>query len=159
MRLFLCGGGMRSSSLETLAEERRLFYVAATRAEHRLMFLTETGKESPYLGAMTERRLACRRPEDNDGCLGTIAQSIKMHLDQIDQESLIRQNVSQQAVVAWDRLAKQSLGPPVVGHSLPQNLYAELAWPEHVPPLAILTGRHRGQAANWRQQGWQVHLP
>jgi DNA helicase-4 len=144
---------------DVLAEERRLFYVAATRAENRLMFLTETGKESPYLGAMTEMRLAPRRSEDNDGRLGIVAQSIKMHLDQIDQESLIRQNVSQQAVVAWDRLAKQSLGPPVVGHSPHQNLYAELAWPEQVPPLAILTGRHSGQAAKWRQQGWQVHLP
>jgi DNA helicase-4 len=34
-----------------LDEERRLFYVAITRAEHRLYVLTEKGEESPYLFA------------------------------------------------------------------------------------------------------------
>lgn len=144
---------------DVLAEERRLFYVAATRAEHRLMLLTKTGKESLHLGAMRGRRLAGNRPKGNGGRLGAEAQSIKAQLDRIDRASLIRQNVSQQAVSAWDRLAAQSLGPPVVGYSLSQNLHAELAWPKHVPPLVILTGRHREQAAQWRQQGWQVHLP
>lgn len=43
---------------DVLAEERRLFYVAATRAEHRLMLLTETGKESPYLRFMQGTRIA-----------------------------------------------------------------------------------------------------
>lgn len=35
-----------------LDEERRLFYVALTRAEHRLIVLTEKGSESPYLWAL-----------------------------------------------------------------------------------------------------------
>lgn len=35
-----------------LDEERRLFYVAMTRAEHRLFVLTEKGHESPYLYAL-----------------------------------------------------------------------------------------------------------
>lgn len=35
-----------------LNEERRLFYVAMTRAEHRLIVLTEKGEESPYLYAL-----------------------------------------------------------------------------------------------------------
>ena len=35
-----------------LDEERRLFYVAITRAEHRLYVLTEKGEESPYLFAL-----------------------------------------------------------------------------------------------------------
>lgn len=35
-----------------LDEERRLFYVAMTRAEHRLIVLTEKGEESPYLYAL-----------------------------------------------------------------------------------------------------------
>lgn len=48
---------------DVLAEERRLFYVAATRAEHRLMFLTEAGKESPYLAAMQANRLDGGRPD------------------------------------------------------------------------------------------------
>lgn len=34
---------------DTLAEERRLFYVAVTRAEHRLMLLSETENKSPFL--------------------------------------------------------------------------------------------------------------
>jgi DNA helicase-4 len=35
-----------------LDEERRLFYVAMTRAEHRLFVLTDKGAESPYLSAL-----------------------------------------------------------------------------------------------------------
>ena len=35
-----------------LDEERRLFYVAMTRAEHNLFVLTEKGEESPYLYAL-----------------------------------------------------------------------------------------------------------
>lgn len=35
-----------------LDEERRLFYVAMTRAEHRLFILTDKGAESPYLSAV-----------------------------------------------------------------------------------------------------------
>ena len=35
-----------------LDEEKRLFYVAMTRAEHCLYVLTERGKESPYLDAL-----------------------------------------------------------------------------------------------------------
>lgn len=37
----------------TLAEERRLFYVAVTRAERRLLVLTEAGEESTYLEALS----------------------------------------------------------------------------------------------------------
>jgi DNA helicase IV len=142
---------------DVLAEERRLFYVAATRAEHRLMFLAETGKESPYLGAMQGRRLAPSRSDDKGRQLGAEAQALKSLLDRIDRESLIRQNVSQRAGLIWERLAGQSLGPPEVGYQLSQDLYAELAWPEHKPPVAILTGGHRAHAARWRREGWKVH--
>jgi len=38
--------------MTVLDEERRLFYVAMTRAEHRLFALTESGEESPYLYAL-----------------------------------------------------------------------------------------------------------
>lgn len=142
---------------DVLAEERRLFYVAATRAKHRLMLLTETGKESPYLGAIMGRRLAGNRSEGNDGRLGNVAWSIKEHLDRIDRASLIRQNVSQQAVTAWDRLAGQSKDLPEVGYLLSHDLYAELAWPHNTPPIAILTGQHRAKANAWKQQGWSVY--
>ncbi len=140
---------------DVLAEERRLFYVAATRAEHRLMFLTETAKESPYLEAMRGSHLAGRQARGKGVQLSAEAQALKAHLDRIDRESLIRQNVSQHAGSVWERLA--GLGPPEVGYSLSRDLCAELAWPEHKPPVAILTGRHRTQAARWRLEGWEVH--
>lgn len=38
-----------------LNEERRLFYVAMTRAENRLIVLTEQGEESPYLYALNPK--------------------------------------------------------------------------------------------------------
>lgn len=142
---------------DVLAEERRLFYVAATRAEHRLMFLTETGKESPYLGAMMGRRPVGNRAESNDVRLGNEAQAIKEHLDGIDRALLIRKNVSQQAATAWDRLAGQSKDLPEVGYSLSKDLYAELAWPQNTPPIAILTAQHRAKANAWKQQGWNVY--
>ena len=141
---------------DVLADERRLFYVTATRAQHRLMLLSETDKESPYLGAMQVNRLADNRPDSNFKQLDAEAQVLKNHLDRIDRESLIRQNVSQQAIHAWDSLAK-SPGLPEVGYSLSQDIYAELAWPEHKPPIAILTGRHRANAERWRRGGWVVH--
>jgi DNA helicase-4 len=140
---------------DVLAEERRLFYVAATRAEHRLMFLTETANESPYLEAMRGSHLAGRQARGKSVQLGAEARALKAHLDRIDRESLIRQNVSQHADSVWDRLA--GLGTPEVGYSLAQDLCAELAWPEHDPPVAILTGRHRTKAARWRLAGWEVH--
>lgn len=142
---------------DVLAEERRLFYVAATRAEHRLMLLTETDQESPYIKAMLGRRLAADLQANKGESLSLEALAIKTHLDRIDQETMIMQNISQQASSAWNQLGGQSMGPPEVGYCLSKNLYAELAWPKHTPPIAILTGRHTAQAAHWRQEGWQVH--
>jgi hypothetical protein len=121
------------------------------------MLLTETGKESPYVRAVQDARLASSRPESNWAGLSSEAQMLKTHLDRIDRESLIRQNVSQQAVSAWDQLARQALGVPEIGYSLAPNLYAELAWPVHTPPVAILTGRHSADAARWRNAGWDIH--
>jgi DNA helicase-4 len=37
------------SEIDVLEEERRLFYVAITRAKERLYILTEQGRESPFL--------------------------------------------------------------------------------------------------------------
>lgn len=143
---------------DVLADERRLFYVAVTRAEHRLLILTETGMESPYLEVMRRRFLADISPEGNGRRLSKDALHVGERLDRIDRELLIRRNVSTQAVSAWDSvLSGRSPGVPVVGHFLAQDLYAELAWPSHEPPLAVLTGRHRAQADRWRQEGWHVY--
>lgn len=142
---------------DVLAEERRLFYVAATRAKRRLMLLTETGNESPYVGSVTRRHPAGNRSGGMGRQLGAEAQALKVHLDRIDRESLIRKNVSQHAVLAWDRMVGQSLGPPEVGYSLSPDMHAELAWPERTRPIAILTGRQRSLASRWRAMGWDVH--
>lgn len=142
---------------DVLAEERRLFYVAATRAEHRLMFLTETGKESPYIGPMMARRLAGNQSEGRHSRqLSSEGKAIQARLDLIDKESLIQQNVSLSAVSAWKRLSVESLGLPEVGYFLSRHLYAELAWPELHPPIAILTGQHRLLAAQWEEAGWKI---
>lgn len=141
---------------DVLAEERRLFYVAATRAEHRLMLLTETGKESPYLTPLKSMTLVGSPSEGEGKKMGAEAQAIKRHLDRTDQEALIRQNVSQQARAAWERLAGKSLGLPEVGYPLSDEIHAELAWPDHKPPIAILTGRHSARAAVCREKGWSI---
>ena len=141
---------------DVLAEERRLFYVAVTRAQHRLMLLTETRRESPFIEVVVRPCPVSSPCAGQSEPLGIDAQSIKKHLDEMDGESLIRQNVSQEAISAWDQLNVSPIGLPEIGYRLSNGLHAELAWPEHSPPIAILSGRHRGQAARWRQQGWRV---
>lgn len=47
-----------------LDEERRLFYVAITRAEHRLFVVTEKGEESPYLFAFKAGRIDMEVDDD-----------------------------------------------------------------------------------------------
>jgi DNA helicase IV len=151
------------SIADTLAEERRLFYVAVTRAQHRLLLLTETGQESPYLEALElgggSRHLAVlaeagkREPE----VMGGLAQAIHGHLDSIDRMNLIRNNVTSSAVPLFERLIAAGLGQPEVPYFLSDGLCAELAWPQAQPPVAVLTGRHRAQACAWEALGWTVH--
>ena len=68
-----------------LDEERRLFYVAMTRAEHRLFVLTDKGAESPYLSALGSRTVGGQSqssqksnlPDD----LGIFATKIRNQID------------------------------------------------------------------------------
>ena len=142
---------------DVLAEERRLFYVATTRAQHRLMLLSETGRESPYLNAMQAKRLPGTQSGRIVQQLGADTGALKAYLDRIDPESLIRQNVSRQAGLAWERLAGQLPGLPKVGFSLTNELHAELAWPALNPPVVILTGRYRERSSAWSNKGWKVY--
>lgn len=141
---------------DVLAEERRLFYVAATRAQHRLMLLSETSKESPYVSAVLQKRRAASQSGRSGAILGAEAAELQRHLDAADRKLLIRMNVSEQAGLAWDRIAGLTSELPEVGFSLGGELHAELAWPAQRPPLAILTSRHKAHAAAWREQGWTV---
>lgn len=68
-----------------LDEERRLFYVAMTRAEHRLLVLTDEGEESPYLYALgsssTVRQVAIHQRSNRADELGIFAAKIRNQID------------------------------------------------------------------------------
>jgi DNA helicase IV len=148
---------------DTLAEERRLFYVAITRAEHRLLLLTETGQESPYLDALRLGRGADylaglakhARPVPNP--ISDLALAIQQCLDRLDRMDLVRNNITPAAVPLLERLTGQGLPQPEIGYFL-DDLCAELAWPEQVPAVAVLTGRHTVSADIWREHGWEIHI-
>lgn len=141
---------------DVLAEERRLFYVATSRAEYRLLLLTETGNESPFIAGWSGTPGPVPREPERKR-LSDDAVALQNHLKRIDQESLVRRNVSQEAAFAWEQLAGLNLGLPEVGFFLDRDLYAELAWPSNDPRVAILTGRQKGHAYRWRSMGWRVY--
>jgi DNA helicase-4 len=68
-----------------LDEERRLFYVAMTRAEHRLLVLTDKGEESPYLSYLgsssTVRQVAIKQISNRADELGKFAAKIRNQID------------------------------------------------------------------------------
>jgi DNA helicase-4 len=68
-----------------LDEERRLFYVAMTRAEHRLLVLTDKSAESPYLSALGSSSQGGQAPiyrESNlTDELGIFAEKIRNQID------------------------------------------------------------------------------
>ena len=68
-----------------LDEERRLFYVAMTRAEHRLLVLTDKGEESPYLYALgsssTVRQVAIHQRSNRADELGIFATKIRNQIN------------------------------------------------------------------------------
>ncbi|MDY7573082.1 UvrD-helicase domain-containing protein [Actimicrobium sp. CCI2.3] len=71
-----------------LDEERRLFYVAITRAEHRLFVLTDKGAESPYLSSLEARapvgQEANGRRSNVPDELGVFGQKIKNQIDEFE---------------------------------------------------------------------------
>lgn len=72
-------------------EERRLFYVAITRAEHRLIVVTDKGEESPYLVALKSAQLG--RGSDSGSSseskdeLGDLAMKIIRRINSIGMEA------------------------------------------------------------------------
>lgn len=57
------------------------------------------------------------------------------------------------------QMAAQGCELPEVEHysdDLGEEPFAELAWPEASPPIALLVGDQASFAAKWRQSGWQV---
>lgn len=146
--------------LDALAEERRLFYVAATRAEHLLLVLTESGKESPYLATLTSIK---KGVADNTSSAETVVSQgefARVVAEQIKAEPAIdriRRNVSPAAAMELDRMIKTGMGTPAVGHFVGHRC-AELAWPLTQPPVAVLTGRNATpeNVKAWCNEGWRV---
>lgn len=142
---------------DALAEERRLFYVAMTRAMHRVLFVTETGGSSPYLLEMM-RAPASDEPvmdgADADLC-SDFGWILGERLKAVDPMELIRRNVSAESLICLDQLDACKDVLPEVGFE-EEGMHAELAWPELQPPLAVLIGRHRESAPAWRALGWRV---
>jgi DNA helicase-4 len=142
---------------DVLAEERRLFYVAVTRTQHRLMILSENGIESPYVEEVVKRASQAGTPLITESvALGQPAEWLRTRLDKIDAAELVMNNVSVGAASAWRRLRHRLPELPTVGLSLRGDLHAELAWPNANPPIAILTGHHRSKARQWVDRGWHV---
>ncbi|MFZ2236846.1 MAG: 3'-5' exonuclease, partial [Dokdonella sp.] len=155
---------------DTLAEERRLFYVAITRAEWRLLLLTETGQESPYLVELQLGQgldaLECLAARDGSArastqSLSELGVGIHSRIEELDRWDLVVGNASASAVPILERLRAQKYPPPQVGHFIQREsrkIFAEFAWPDELPPMAILTGPHAAYANDWRDLGWQIVL-
>lgn len=154
---------------DTLAEERRLFYVAVTRAESRLLLLTETGRESSFLKELTGEALADapHRSTPTHGVMtarpdkfSEIEEAIKSRIEAIDLWDMIIGNASPQAVPALQRLRREGHRPPNIAHTIKDGagnpLHAEFAWLNLSPPVATLTGQYAARANEWRKAGWIV---
>ncbi|TNF06698.1 MAG: hypothetical protein EP323_04540, partial [Gammaproteobacteria bacterium] len=161
-----------------LEEERRLFYVAMTRAEHRLHILTEKQNESLYLDEI-KNQLYGEGAEDRSSLtqpLGDFAAGIK---DKIEGLGMLTEEVSAKRVSAgneWDSVrvnvcprllavvsALEEAGVPVprIKYCLPSedDILAELAWPDVSQPVAILTDGQMPYFDRWISLGWKVPGP
>lgn len=72
-----------------LEEERRLFYVAMTRAEHRLFVLTNKSEESPYLESIGDGFMMSKCPtaerSSEPSLLGALATKIQERIDALGE--------------------------------------------------------------------------
>jgi DNA helicase IV len=151
------------SIVDTLAEERRLFYVAITRAEHRLMLLTESGQESPFVGEiqgyLSTGQLSQSAVADASApsALGPLAQAIEQRVKSQGRMHLLRNNITPAAVPVLDQIISEGMGEPELAYFLSSDVCAELAWPSAKPPMAVLTGYQCAQSKEWIDAGWVVH--
>lgn len=154
---------------DVLEEERRLFYVALTRAEHCLYLLTEKGKESPYLKEINHIREVDFKPTVNPLKLGNLASRIQKRLvtptlnikitrSDRDAWKIVRANISPHFYPLASALRKAKIPPPETEYFLPKedNLFAEMAWPQAIPPVAILNQEQIVDVEKWKKNGWRV---
>ena len=158
-----------------LEEERRLFYVAITRARHRLYVLTEKEFESPYLDGMSNpSQLDINIPPSNPTVLGDLATEVLARIEDIpditpilgagnlNPWSLVYANVSSSIRELVTALEASDIPVPETEYYLPEGddeQFAELAWPNSSPPVAILVGKQVGYSNSWTSIGWKVPGP
>lgn len=153
---------------DVLEEERRLFYVAVTRAERRLLLLTESGQESPYLAELGLNQWDSRA-RGLDGLVGVTGQSapplsglasaIKRTIDGLDVWELRKHNLSPCLLPLLSELARSGLPDPEIGHFIRGDdgeRCAELAWVTGEVKVAVLTGAQRAYQHEWERLGWVV---
>lgn len=164
-----------------LEDERRLFYVAMTRAEHRLYIVTDKGEESHYLDVIndqsTNRKENNIKYHDRPSNLGAYARKIQARFDAIGEFAelplmvkkknmnpwaVVRANVSDSLHELAFALESAGISVPYTEYYLPgedDELYAEMAWPEATPPVAILHNSQERYSDVWKNQGWRVPSP
>jgi DNA helicase-4 len=156
---------------DTLEEERRLFYVAITRAKRRLMLLTVGNRESSYLaelglhGSVTSLQssgIDAKPPALNGPIIDDLAQSINVAVCQLGQWDMCKNNLSPILTPLLKVLELSDIPAPAVGHFIQGDeveLCAELAWPTAPQPVSILTGIQIAHAQEWKDRGWRVVTP
>lgn len=154
---------------EVLEEERRLFYVAITRAEHELYLLTESEQESPFIedAALAGQSPAAEpAPKHTPILHGGFAEKLCAQIEELGAlpvdsgpwaEARFRASTTITALVL--DLEAAGIPAPVVGFEWPYgglNTDAELAWPNAVPPVAVLVGDQFRFRDQWLNRGWKV---
>ena len=164
-----------------LEEERRLFYVAMTRAEHCLYMFTDKGTESPYLDVINDQPMmhggANEGRPTKSPPLGNLAAKIQTRIEtfgvlaettpilraqDMSPWVLVRANVSPCLHTLVSALQESGVPAPDTEYYLPgeeHDLLAELAWPEASPPVAILTEKQMAYSEKWTSRGWKIPGP
>lgn len=159
-----------------LEEERRLFYVAVTRSEKRLLILTEKDEESPFLKALSslspnasisQPTMSQGQPDDPiskgishlvdtyGGYLPTPPQVVNQPAK--PDWATIRADADTTLEELLTLLESENLPYPSVAYELPdEDVEASLAWPNAPTPVAILVGEQQLNADLWRARGYKI---
>jgi DNA helicase-4 len=169
------------TATEVLAEERRLFYVAITRPAEKLWILTDAGSTSSYVtqlksdvdaGGHDQSAPAARIKKRGDPAIYERLRGLIEALPDTHQSGM--EKLSEPTTNPWQEVIADvvaSLQPtmleisrisglavPVVAFELEgsDDLVAELAWPKHSPPVAILSGNQVDFSNDWISAGWTM---
>lgn len=148
-----------------LDEERRLFYVAITRAEQCLYLLTEKDHESPYLESLKNSYTPYVEKEMPRAVMGELAQRIQTLLEsnairtKTDPWRLVQAKVPAKHHMLGAALRENGIPLPEISYQLPGEaigVNADLAWPNASPPVAILSEEQAACVERWIASGWKI---